>query len=54
MKKELDARGYNWATLSIGEMNSVIWPSRMGVGGRLTTIHCRKITVAKSKELKTG
>jgi hypothetical protein len=30
VKKKLTARGYNWATLFLGEINTGTWPSRLG------------------------
>jgi hypothetical protein len=42
--------GYNWATLSLGDINKRTW----SLGSRLTTLLCKKIIVAKSKEVKTG
>jgi hypothetical protein len=30
LKLEHNARGYNWATLFLGEMNRGTWPSRLG------------------------
>jgi hypothetical protein len=29
-KKEPSARGYNWATLFLGDINTGTWPSRLG------------------------
>jgi hypothetical protein len=31
-EREPSAWGYNWATLSLGEMNTGTWPSKLGVG----------------------
>jgi hypothetical protein len=52
MKRELSAWGYNWATLLLGDINTQTWYSRLDA--RLMTLHCKKITVAKSKEVRTG
>jgi hypothetical protein len=48
------AWGYNWATLSLGDINTGTGSSRLGVCARLATLLCRKITVTKSKERNTG
>jgi hypothetical protein len=47
--------GYNWDTLSLGDINTETWPSRLG-DGRKTDHHCsvKKNIVAKSKNVKTG
>jgi hypothetical protein len=43
---------YNWATLSLGDITTGTWPSRLGVGLKAVLL-CRTI-VAKSKVVKTG
>jgi hypothetical protein len=54
-KREPGAWGYNWATLSLGNINTETWSSRLGgwtQGWRHWSV--KKIIVAKSKEMKTG
>jgi hypothetical protein len=58
MKWEPGVWGYNCVTLSLGDVNTGTWSSRLGGGGggldsRLTNLLHKKIIVAKSKE-KTG
>jgi hypothetical protein len=56
MKREPCALRYNWATLSLVDINTPTgtWYSRLGGGmGRLTTLLFKKITVTKPKEVKT-
>jgi hypothetical protein len=53
-EKEPGAWKYNWATLSLGNINTGTWPSRFGLDARLMTLLCKEIIVVKSKEVKTG
>jgi hypothetical protein len=38
-KSEPGARGYNWATLSLGNMNTNTWSSRLGVGHKTDDLY---------------
>jgi hypothetical protein len=49
MKREPGTWGYNWATLSLGDMNTETWSSRLWVGCKF----CKQIISAKSVEVKT-
>jgi hypothetical protein len=51
---EPSAWGYNWATLSLADLNTEAWSSRLGVGRKADDLALQKIIVAKSKEVKTG
>jgi hypothetical protein len=56
---EPGAWGYNWATLSLGNINTGTWSSRLGGGGGrlnaiLRTSLCKNIIVVKFNEVKTG
>jgi hypothetical protein len=51
-KMEPSAWGYNWATLSLGDMNAVTWSSRLDA--RLTTLLYKTIIIEKYEEVKTG
>jgi hypothetical protein len=54
MKRESGAWGYNWATLSLGDINTETCSSRLGVGHKkLMTLPCKKIIVAKTKDVET-
>jgi hypothetical protein len=44
--KEPGAWGYNWTTLSLEDIKTETWSSRLG----LTTLFGKEITVTKSKE----
>jgi hypothetical protein len=48
MKRESRAWGCNWSILSLGD----IWGG-WGLDLRLTILICKKVTVAKSEEMKT-
>jgi hypothetical protein len=49
------AWGYNWATLSLGDINTERpGPSGWGLDARLRALLYKKNTVAKSKEVITG
>jgi hypothetical protein len=52
MKREPGASGYNWATLSLGDINTKTERERLDT--RLTTLFCKKIVVAKSKIVEPG
>jgi hypothetical protein len=54
MKREPVAGGYNWATLSLGDINTETWSPRLGLDPRLTNFLCKKNIIAKSKKVKTG
>jgi hypothetical protein len=45
--------GYNWATLSLGDINTEIWSSRLGVGSKADNLAMLKKIVTKSKGVKT-
>jgi hypothetical protein len=49
MRRKSGAWGYNWATLLLEEMNTKTWSPGKG----LMNLLCKRITVAKSKEVKT-
>jgi hypothetical protein len=49
MKREPDAWGYNWATLSLGDINTETCPSRLGVGCKACS---KKNAVEKIKGVK--
>jgi hypothetical protein len=53
-KKEPGGWGYNWATLSLEDINTEAWSSRLGVGQKADDLVVKKITVAKSKGVKPG
>jgi hypothetical protein len=53
MKREPGAWGYNWATLFLGDINTETSPPGLGLDARLMTLLCKKITVVKSKEVKS-
>jgi hypothetical protein len=53
MKMEPSAWGYNWATLSLGYINTVTWSSRLGVGRRADEYVLKKYIIAKSTKVKT-
>jgi hypothetical protein len=46
--------GYNWATLSLGNKYRDLVLQVGGLDSRLITLLCKRITVAKSKEVKVG
>jgi hypothetical protein len=55
MKRELDAWEYNWANLSLGNINLENCRSRLGTGRKTDDLALYKsIIIAKSKELKPG
>jgi hypothetical protein len=54
MKRKPGTWGYEWATMSLGEINIEIWPSRLGVGYKADDLTVKKNNVLKSKEVKTG
>jgi hypothetical protein len=55
MKRRPGAWGYNWATLSLWDINTGTWSSRLGVGRRADDLALyKKRIVAKSREIKTG
>jgi hypothetical protein len=49
---EPGAWGYNWVTLSLGNINTETWSSRLGVGSRLTTSFCKKFLLRNPKDWK--
>jgi hypothetical protein len=52
---EPGAWGYNWAhPITGGDINTETWPSRLRVGRKADDLVLWKISVAKSKEVKTG
>jgi SRSO17 transposase len=53
MKREAGAWGYNWATLSLEDLNTETWSSRLGVGRKADDPNLVKIIIVKSKEVKT-
>jgi hypothetical protein len=53
-KRELGVWGYNWATLSLWDMNTETWPSQLGVGCKADGFVRKKIIVMKLKEVETG
>jgi hypothetical protein len=54
MKREPGAWGYNWATLSLGDINTETRSSRLGVGHKDDGLALQiKNIIAKSKEMKT-
>jgi hypothetical protein len=54
MKKEHGAWEYNWTTLSLGNINTGTWSSRLGSWTKgWTNLFCEKNIVAKSNEVKT-
>jgi hypothetical protein len=46
--------GNNWATLSLGDINTETWSSRLGPGRMADDISMQKIIVAKPIEVHTG
>jgi hypothetical protein len=50
---EPDAWGYNWANLSLWDINTRTWNPRFGVGHKADDLLSKNIIVAKSK-VKTG
>jgi hypothetical protein len=47
------SRGYNWATLSLGGINTETWSSRLGVGCKADDLaQLKKIIVTKSRKVK--
>jgi hypothetical protein len=42
MKKEPDAWGYNWVTVSLGDTITGIWSSRLGVGCKADDLALQK------------
>jgi hypothetical protein len=53
-KRKPGAWRYNWATLPMRDIITEPWFSRLRVGHRVKTLLCKRIIVAKSKEVKTG
>jgi hypothetical protein len=54
MKMEPSARGYNWVTLFLGDINTGNWSSRLGVGSKADDLAVqKKNAVSKSKDMKT-
>jgi hypothetical protein len=53
MKRESGAWGYNWAALSLGDINTETWYSRLGVGHKADDLVLKNIITAKFKEVKT-
>jgi hypothetical protein len=43
-------RGYSWATLSPGVINTETWPSRLGVGRGAKTPHHKKTAVTEPQK----
>jgi hypothetical protein len=50
---EPDVWGYNWATLSLGDINTGTWSSRLGVGHKADDLSLQKYISGKSK-VETG
>jgi hypothetical protein len=48
------AWGYNWVNPYLGDINTDTWSSRLGVGRKADDLACKKKTVAKYEEGKTG
>jgi hypothetical protein len=46
--------GYNLATLSVGGINTETWSSGLGVRRKAKDPVCKRIIVAKCREVKTG
>jgi hypothetical protein len=46
--------GYNWATLSLGDIHKRSGSPGCGLDARLTTLFYKKIIIVKSEEMKTG
>jgi hypothetical protein len=59
-KRELDAWGYNWANLSLGDMNTGTWSTRLGVERKADDSALQKkniyiyIYLQNSKQIKSG
>jgi hypothetical protein len=53
-RREPSAWGFNWVTLSLGDINTETWSSRLGVERKGDDLDLKNITVTKSKEVKTG
>jgi hypothetical protein len=51
-EKGTQCLGYNSATLSLGDINTGTWSSRLGLDTRRTALLCKKIIVVRSKEVK--
>jgi hypothetical protein len=52
MERQSGVRGYNWATLSLGDINTETWPPGW-LDARLMTLLCKKFALAKSEEVET-
>jgi hypothetical protein len=50
--REAGAWGYNWATLSLEEINTETWSPGWGLDARLLTLLRRRTILAKSKKIK--
>jgi hypothetical protein len=50
-ERESGVRGYNWATLSLGNVNTWTWSSRLGFDERLTTLLCKNILLLNKNKL---
>jgi hypothetical protein len=46
--------GYNWATLSLRDINTETWPSTLGVGSKITLLCKKKNIFVTYKKVKTG
>jgi hypothetical protein len=51
MEREAGAWGCNWATLSLGDINTETYSSSLGVGRKADDLAA---AAAKSKQVKTG
>jgi hypothetical protein len=52
MNREVYVWGYNWATLSLGDINTHIgtWSSRLGLDKKLTPLLCKKLLLQNPKK----
>jgi hypothetical protein len=46
-----NARGYNWATLFLAEINTGTWPSRLGIFKKKTVKYCHESRGARTREI---
>jgi hypothetical protein len=49
-----NACGYSGTNLSLGDIDTGTWSSGLGFDASLTTLLCKTVIVAKSKEMKSG
>jgi hypothetical protein len=54
MKREAAGWGYNWATLILGDINIVTWPSKLGLGLKVENLTYRKILFCKVLRFYSG